>query len=177
METNNKIFFFCCKMGRELIPPASLIIICDIDERSSTKGEPWKKTHPAEACDRNEPRGGAAHPVAERQQGHPRCRSRFAAPFARRRRWRLLELLAALPAGSPPPPCSVRLLFTSLGLTRLPGERRRACRAIPSRRSHTCPSRPRPEHRSTRRRPVFLPYDLSLSRVQIASPFSVSRDR
>lgn len=93
------------------------------------------KTHPAEACDRNEPRGGAAHPVAERQQGHPCCRSRFAAPFARRRWRRLLELLASFPAGSPPPPCSVRLLF--LDLTRLPGERRRACCATPS---HTCAS-------------------------------------
>lgn len=136
------------------------------------------KTHPAEACDRNEPRGSAAHPVAERQQGHPRCRGRFAAPFARRRRRRrLLELLAALPAGSPPPPCSVRLLFPSLGLTRLPGERRRACRATPSRWSHTCASRPLLAPFKKMPAGLFFPYGLTLSRAQTASPFSISCDR
>jgi len=96
------------------------------------------KTHPAKACDRDEPRGGAAYPIAEWQQGHPRRCGRLAAPFVRRRR-RLLELLAALPACSPPPPCTVRvlrLLFSSFGLT-LPGERRRAAL---SRRPHACAS-------------------------------------
>lgn len=116
---------------------------------NSAKDEPCY-THPAEACDRDEPRGGTAHPVAERQQGHPRCRGRFTASFATWRR-RFLEFLAALPSRSPPPPYSVRLLFPSFRLTRLPGEPvRRACRTISSRRSHACANYPRlalPRHR------------------------------
>lgn len=92
--------------------------------------ETMVKTHPTEACDRDEPRGSATHSVAKRQQEHPRCCGRFATSFARS--W-FLQILAF----STSPPTTIRLLFSSLGRLTRPGECRE-CRGITPWWFHEC---------------------------------------
>jgi len=146
-------------------------------KRSSTKGEPWEKRTPRRHVT------GTSHAAVPHIRSQSDSRDIHAAAAD-------LQPLSLADGGggswsSLPPflpvahhPRAPSVFSLRLSVSPVCRVNAAARVALPLRGGPIrAPSCPRPEHRSTRRRPVFLSYDLSLSRVQIASSFSVSRDR
>jgi len=155
---------------------AYLTVIRDVDRRTSTKGEPWEKRTPRRHVT------GTSHAAVPHIRSQSDSRDIHAAaadlqPLSLADggdgSWNSLPLFLSV-AHHPRAPSVFSLCLSVSPVCRANTVARVA---LPRRDG---PIRARVvlgQHRSRRRRPVFFPYDLSLSRAQTTSLFSISRDR